>query len=173
MNRGVYVVLLVLLLIVAGYFYFTQNTNTIRSEFSDFALEDTSSVSRMFISDFEGISADLTRQSDNTWKINDKYKARQDAIDLILKTVNSVKVTETVPRSSKETVIKSMAGSSIKVEIYTSSEKPAKVYYVGNPTQNHFGTYMLLEIDGEKIIHTFYNFHARLSWISYCSIFCR
>jgi hypothetical protein len=120
------------------------------SEFSDFAFEDTSSVDRIFISDVEGISADLTRQKDNTWKINDEYKARQDAIDLILKSVNSIKVKETVPKSTMETIIKSMAGNSIKVEIYSGSDKPVKVYYVGNPTQNHFGTYMLLEIDGEK-----------------------
>lgn len=146
--RGI--IILIILAIVAAYFFFTRTTSTIKNEFSEFEIEDTSSVDRIFIADENGVTADLTRQEDNTWRINDKYKARQDAVELLLKTFRSIKVKEIVPKAALENVIKYLATRSFKVEIYTGGSDPHKVYYVGNSTKDHHGTYMLLEIDGEK-----------------------
>lgn len=150
MNRKLYLIILIILLLAAAYFFFSQKTTTISNEFSDFAIEDTSSIDRIFISDYNGISADLSRQEDNTWQINGKYKARPDGIELLLKTFKTIKVKEMIPQSGIDNVIKTMATRAIKVEIYTGGKNPEKVYYVGNSTQNHFGTYMLLELNGVK-----------------------
>ena len=43
-----------------------------------------------------------------------------------------------------------IATKATKVEIYQGDDKPSKVYYVGNATNDHQGTYMVLEIDGVK-----------------------
>lgn len=150
MKKFSYLILLLILLIVAAYFFFSDRTSTISKEFSDFALEDTSSVDKIFISDPDGRNALLTRQADNSWEINEKYKARIDGVELLLTTFKMIKVKEMVPESGTDNVIKTMASGSVKVEIYTGGEKPEKVYYVGNATQNHFGTYMLLELNGKK-----------------------
>ncbi len=145
-----YIIILVLLLAIAAYFFLTDTQSTIKTEYSNFAFEDTSKITRIFIADHNGEKADLSRQENNSWKINDAYKARQDAIDLILRSLKLIKVKEPVPESARNTIITQMAGRSIKVEFYAGEDKPVRVYYIGNPTQNHFGTYMLLEIDGQK-----------------------
>ena len=150
MKNLIYILLLVVLLIMAGYYYFSEQGSTLEREFSDFAVEDTSLVNKIFIADFDGITATLERQENNTWLVNDEYKARQDAIDLLLTTFNSIAVKEPVAMAARENIITRMAGKSIKVEIYAGEEIPAKTYYVGNPTKNHFGTYMLLEKNGVK-----------------------
>lgn len=152
MKKFSYVIILFILLIVAAYFFFSDRTSTISKEFTDFAIEDTSSVNKIFISDPAGRNALLTRQSDNSWKINEKYKARIDGVELLLAMFKMIKVKEIVPESGIDNVITKMAGGSIKVEIFTGGTKPEKVYYVGNATQNHFGTYMLLELKGKKSI---------------------
>jgi hypothetical protein len=45
-------------------------------------------------------------------------------------------------------MLKLLASSSKRVEIYTGGSKPAKIWYVGIPTPDHTGTLMLLEIPG-------------------------
>ena len=150
MNRKVYLIILVILLSVAAYFYFSRQTSTIETEFSHFAIKDTASVSRIFIADPDGSTAELNRQKDNTWTINNKYPARKDGVNLLLEAFKGIMVTEMVPKSAIENVIRSMAANSIKVEIYTGGDQPVKIYYIGDATKNHQGTYMLLEIDGKK-----------------------
>jgi len=150
MKRVHYIIVLIILLISASYFFFSKQTSTLKSEYSDFAIEDTGSVSKIFIADHEGNNALLERQSDNNWMINGKYKVRKDAIELLLKTFNRIGVKEPVSKVTFETVVKRLAVRSTKVEIYMGGEKPSKVYYVGHATKTHYGTNMLLEINGKK-----------------------
>jgi hypothetical protein len=150
MKRIHYIILLILLLAIAAYLFFSRSGSTLKREYSDFAVEDTASVNKIFISDYEGQNALLERQSDNTWTINGKHKVRKDGIELILKTLVRIQVREPVSKAKFETVVKELAVKSTKVEIYSGGTKPAKVYYVGHATKTHYGTNMLLEIDGEK-----------------------
>ena len=150
MKRIRYIIVLIVLLLIASYLYFTRSGTTLKSEYSDFAIEDTASIDKIFISDYEGQNALLERQQDNTWKINDKHKVRKDAIELLLKTFNRISIREPVSKAKFETVVRELAAKSTKVEIYTGNNKPAKVYYVGHATKTHYGTNMLLEIDGNK-----------------------
>lgn len=150
MKRYRYLLLLVVLLLIAAYLYFSRTGSTLKSEYSDFAIEDTASIDKIFISDYEGQNALLERQEDKTWTINQKHKVRKDAIELLLKTFNRISVREPVSKSKFETVVKELAVKSTKVEIYTGGKKPYKVYYVGHATKTHYGTNMLLEIGGKK-----------------------
>jgi hypothetical protein len=45
-------------------------------------------------------------------------------------------------------MLKLLASSSKRVEIFTGGDEPAKIWYVGIPTPDHTGTLMLLEIPG-------------------------
>ncbi len=145
------IVLLLLLLIGVAIFVFTNDDgSTLNKTESEFAIEQIDEIQRIFIVDPEGHTADLRKHSDSLWTVNDKYKARQDGVDLILSTANKIAVKDHVPKSAVDNVIRKLAASAIKVEFYSTGDKPDKVYYVGHATQNHFGTYMLLEAKGEK-----------------------
>ena len=103
-----YIIILVILLITAAYFFFSDRSSTLKSEYSDFAIEDTSAITKVFIADYSGGTALLERMPDNTWKINGKYKVRKDGMDLLLKTFKMIAVKEPVAKASRETVIKEL-----------------------------------------------------------------
>lgn len=145
-------VLVVVLLVVAAFFYFNNNKSTLTDRdgaLSNFAIEDTSGVNKIFIADAQGGSVTLTRK-DGGWLVNDKYTARPDNVQLLLKTFYRINVQSPVSKASFNTVVKNIATNSTKVEIYEGSNTPSKAYYVGGPTLNHQGTFMLLEEDGVK-----------------------
>jgi len=75
-------------------------------------------------------------------------QAREDAVNLMLKTFNRIRIRGNVSDSSRDNMLKLLASSSKRVEIFTGGNEPAKIWYVGIPTPDHTGTVMLLEIPG-------------------------
>lgn len=123
--------------------FFNKNKGTIKKELSDFAVKDTSAITKIFLADKANNSVTLTREN-YQWKINNKYYARPDAINILLQTIASVDVKSPVSNRVLKNVIKRLATKSIKVEIYKDKEL-SKVYYVGEATPDQSGTYMVLE----------------------------
>jgi len=147
--------LIILILVgIAAYFLVIKdgdiNLSSSEEDFKDFAVEDTASVDKIFLSHSSGRTILLTRASAAQWMVNNKFKARTDAIELILKTFSDVKVNGVVPAADMKNTIKRLATNSTKVEIYTGGSKPHKTWYIGGPTASRLGTIMLLEKDGEK-----------------------
>lgn len=137
------ILILVALAIAAVVVYKNKGKNsTIDKEASDFGLKDTASVDKIFMANKEGKTVLLERKPGG-WMVNGKYQVRPDAIDMLLYTIRMVEVKSPVSKSGRETVIKFMAGQSMKVEVYAKGKK-VKQYYVGHPTQDHTGTYMLM-----------------------------
>lgn len=143
--------LLGILLALGIVIYFIVNrshTSTLANEpLTNFAIEDTSTVTKLFIADHVGNTIKLERQPNNKlWKLNDKYLAREDAVNLILDMVKRISVRGSVPASGRDNMMKMIASSGKKLEIYTGEDTPAKIYYIGTNTPDHMGTIMLLEI---------------------------
>ena len=136
--------LLIILIIASLFFYFSNHNSTIKKELRDFAVEDTASIDKIFMVNKFNQKVVLERTGVNEWKVNNKYKARVDAINMLLKTIKQVKVKMPISKSARQNIIKRMSSQSTKVEIY-SKGKLIKKYYVGEATQDHSGTYMLLE----------------------------
>lgn len=120
-----------------------QSTGTIEPELKDFAVRDTSAVDRIFMVKKSNEQVTLTRVN-GQWLVNDKYVVRKDAIDLLLKTIHRLRVKAPVSKSALDNVIKMLSTRNTKVEIY-SNDKLLKTYYVGGPTQDQMGTFMMLE----------------------------
>jgi hypothetical protein len=115
----------------------------------EFAIGDTASVNKIFIVDHTGKTALLERDPrSRLWNLNGKYKAREDAVNLLLETLNRLRVRGNVPASGKENILRVLASSGKKVEVYQGGERPSKIYYVGPATPDHVGTFMLLEVPG-------------------------
>ena len=142
-NRILYIIILTLL-IAASYYYFSGTKSTLRKELRDFAIEDSSKINKIFMVD-KAENQVLLERVNNKWMVNKKYFVRKDAIDILLKTMKRLDVKAPVSRSSMDNMITNLATASTKVEIYTDSDKPEKTYYVGGPTQDHHGTFMIIE----------------------------
>ena len=69
-------------------------------------------------------------------------------MQLLLKTFLRVEVRTPVPKAAEAMVLKVMSSTGKKVEIYAGDAVPSKIWYVGHATQDHYGTFMLLEIPG-------------------------
>lgn len=146
----IWIILFICLLILTIYFILEHTYVTYEQDLRDFAIEDTASVSKIFIAEADGKTVLLTRTEQNHWLINNKRRARQDAIDNILITAKKIAVKYPVSEKARNNVIKLLAGKSTKVEFYDKRGRLLKTYYVGNATQDLSGTYMLLEINGKK-----------------------
>ena len=135
---------LTLIILTAALIWFlsTDKKSTISVD-NNFAISDTSSVSKIFISDRNGTTITLNRNAKN-WVINNKYRVRKDAINTILTTINQIKIQRPVSINALDNVIKNLATTGVKIEIYTNRETPNKTYTIGSSTSNHLGTYMFL-----------------------------
>lgn len=145
MKRSLVFIVILILSLLALYLFNTEESGTLKTENSEFAVEDTASITKIFLADKSDKTILLEKQANGTWLLNNKYLARQDALNNLLYTVKELRVRAPVPKSAFENIIKNIAGKSVKVEIYQGGTKPEKVYFVGSSNQDHSGTYMLME----------------------------
>lgn len=133
---------------------------------SDFNIQDTTSLDKMIITKTTGEKAELTRNAKGEWMINGKYKARPDAINLIMHTLQNVKVKARVGNAARNSVIRNIAVYHRKIQFFSKGQW-IKTWYVGNPTSDRIGTYFLLETpeggkSSEPYIMDLARFHGQL-----------
>lgn len=147
-------VILIVLAVVAYLLLQKDQTNTIKGDPTDFAVEDTARIDKVFLSDMTGNQTTLTRKKEG-WYVNDEMPANKVSVDILLGTLKRMTVKRPVSLKARNNVIKDMASSAVKVELYNDGEK-LKTIYVGGSTPGELGTYMALDIGGEKepyVIH--------------------
>ena len=133
---------LIALMAISIWFLSNEKKSTISLE-NNFAISDTALVRKIFIADRDGTTVTLNRNKKN-WIINNKYQVRKDAISTLLTTINQIRIQRPVSKNAFDNVIKNLATTGVKIEIYTNKETPYKTYTIGNSTSNHLGTYMFL-----------------------------
>lgn len=152
-------ILLIVLIVVAipSVMVIMKNKGkTLSGKDSDFAIEDTSCVDKIFIANKQGGKVTLERKPGQGWVVNDRYPARQDDIGLLLETFKDIQVRYPAPQAAQENLLKRMSAQSVKVEIYCKGEL-ARIWFVGNETQDLRGTNVLLQDPGsDKPFETVY-----------------
>jgi len=157
-NRVTLVIALTLLLAAAAL-VITNSYTTLRKDVSDFSIEDTASVTKIFLADKNNNEVTLERSADGSWLVDGKYMAQKEKLSSFLKTLMDLEVRSPVPLVARNNVITRMAVIAKKIEIYQISprinffnkirlfphEKLTKTYYVGDVTQDNQGTFMLME----------------------------
>lgn len=155
---NVFLIIVVVLVLVAIVVVTSNRYSTLENSDSSFAVSDTSKVTKIFIADKNENEVLLTR-SGNGWLLNNRFKANTHVVKTLLGTMKQVKVKAPVSLAKHDNVIRRMAATGIKVEIYQMSyrinlfnkiklfqhEKLTKVFYVGGATQDNVGTYMMIE----------------------------
>ena len=116
-----------------------------------FSISEIEKIDKIFLSDRKGNN--ITLQKDNNiWTVNNKYIVRNDAISTLLSTIQKISIQRPVPETGYNNVIKQLATTGVKVEIYYNNK--IKTYTVGGSTSNHLGTYMLMaNADNPYIVH--------------------
>jgi hypothetical protein len=166
-NRVALIIALILLL-AAAILYVTKSGTTLKKGVSEFAIEDTASVTKLFIADKNNNEVTLERSADGSWKVDGKYAAHQIKVSSFLKTLADLEVRSPVALAARNNVITRMSAIAKKIEIYQVKplinlfnkvklfprETLTKTYYIGDVTQDNQGTYMLMEgADEPYIVH--------------------
>jgi hypothetical protein len=152
------IILLLILAPAAIWLLMQNNKSTLKDAESGFAISDTSIVTKIFIADMKENSVLLEKTPDG-WILNKKHKTNTRVVDVLLGTMEKIKVKAPVPILARDNVVKRLSSIGIKVEIYQQShrinildklklfpyEKLVRVYYVGDVTPDNLGTYMLME----------------------------
>src|ERR1051326_383413 len=121
------VLLFIVLASLGLWLYLHNSEGTIRKELYDFAVADTSSITKIHMTNKAGKEITLEKNKAGDWKLNDQFKARTDAVKNLLACIKDLQVRQPVANSAIENVSKELATSATKVEIY-SGEKLIKLY---------------------------------------------
>ena len=123
----------------------TQENSSLSNEaLSDFAVADTANIDKIILTDTHGSEGVTIIREGGQWVSSDLECIQQHLVQTMLETIRHIKVKGPVPKNTIQTVNKNITVHHKKVEIYVKG-KLAKTWYIGNPTQDHFGTYMLLK----------------------------
>ena len=110
----------------------------------NFAEESTQDINKIIMEDKSGQSITLEKIDGNRWIVNQKYPAWKDQIEYTLKVMEDIRVKSSVSESAYNTVMKNLATTAVKIEIYKEDEL-TKTYYIGGNTNDHLGTYMIMK----------------------------
>lgn len=156
-------IILVVLIIPAVYFIFKNTNTTVKKELREFAVKDTAAISKIFLADRNGNKITLEKKN-NTWILNEKFHPRPDFMQLFIEVIYKVDVRNRVAKAAYNNVIKSLASSGIKCEIYLNgSDEPFKTYYVGGQTEDALGTFMIIENSNAPFVTQIPGFNGYLT----------
>jgi hypothetical protein len=133
----------------AAYTYYLKKNKEAPADEQTFHIDNTDAITKIFMADKTGKKV-LLEKNNKSWIVNKKHKAFQAKVDLLLETMRRIRVYHPVTEKQWNTVVRELATTAVKVEIYLNNEStPTRVYYVGNPTTDGYGTYMIAEINGK------------------------
>lgn len=153
-------IIVVLILLIASVFLLSRSSNnTLDSDDAKFAISDTAAITKILLADKQNNVVILKKSDSGHWLVNDSFPALNDNIQMLLETMMKLEIKQPVAKAARENILRFMSGQSTKVEIYQQSyrinlfnkikwfpyEKNVKTYYVGFPTQDNLGTFMLME----------------------------
>jgi hypothetical protein len=146
MNAKRIVWIAVLLGAIATWLVLRRDNSTMDRSALEFAVADSSRITRIFLAARTGEQVTISRAADGGWLVNDSMPARADLMRSLLESIVKVRVKTRVAKASFNNVLKALATDGVKCEVYLDGDrKPEKVYYVGGPTADQLGTYMLQE----------------------------
>lgn len=142
---------ILILLVVAGLGFLAYRLSTspdgpkLASEaLSDFAVKDTASIDKLVLTDTEGNAGVTLMRNGGKWEMESGECIQQHLVTTILETIKYIKVKSPVSEGAIENVNKTLAAHNTKMEIYQNGQR-TKTWYIGNPTQDQYGTFMLLK----------------------------
>ncbi|MGB0839636.1 MAG: DUF4340 domain-containing protein [Chitinophagales bacterium] len=141
-----YLIVLLLISILAFYLVNSQQSSTLTGDEKDFAVTPIDAVTQIDISGSNGYTTKIVQEQGNNWMVNNRYKARPDAVETLLGTLKRLKVKHLVSKTAMPNVKASFKKPVKTVKVYLNKEStPSKVFHIGNVTANKLATYMMLE----------------------------
>lgn len=141
----------IIILAVLAFFAtnFVRNRGKSDTELLEFSVADTTSIDKIIITDASANRFELIKKEVNLWVDGKGDCITQAPVHTILETIKNIEFKGYVPENSRASITNRMAATHTKIEIFQNGEW-IKTWYLGYSTQDHYGTYMLLETAEEK-----------------------
>ena len=165
-SNRILIIIAAVVVVAAGLTAYVLSRPTFKQ---DYHIEDVSSITKIFLADKEDNEVTLVRIADSAWSVDNQYPANQPMVDMLLETLNTMRIRQQVNKNAVPNVIKDIAAHGIKVEIYQnepfinwfggrlklfSREKLTTTYFVGRETQDMMASFMYRKGDDVPyIIH--------------------
>ena len=143
---------IVIILLLAGaliWFLLNKTSGTFDKEEDAFAIPSKTAIYKVILTGTDQKRVELTKIN-GAWMVNAKYPAREELLVSLFDVLTHIKTLCPVPRAAHDYIVRNLIENRTRVEVFTGKdEQPTRVYYVGGPTPEGTGTYMLREVDGK------------------------
>ncbi|MCE2686117.1 MAG: hypothetical protein LW839_04660 [Cryomorphaceae bacterium] len=148
-KKGLILALFIILLACLSWFALNLKDNQGASDARafNFKIEDTTTVSKIIITDAFGQQFTLIKKN-NSWTDLKGGCVSKTNVSLILEAFHKIEFKGYLPQKSEKRFTELMASSHIKVEIFQDGEW-TKTWYMGPASPDHYGQIMLLETANE------------------------
>ena len=106
MNRKRVVSLLTILLIASIAVLVFRKKIFKQNTLSDFAIQDTAAITRIFLADKNGHQSTLDKTASGRWTVNNKYEVQASKMQTLMDAIFRVRVKSPVPAKERDDVIK-------------------------------------------------------------------
>ncbi len=138
------IIALVLLVVVAGYFFFSNSVETNANIEKHFAVNDTALITKVILTEIPKNQQVVLERKNEGWFLNQKYMADKKIVTALLTSVNQIQFRAPISKNSLQSVIADIQASSVKVEIF-EGEKLVNSYFIGKQDEQKLGNYMMLD----------------------------
>lgn len=146
MKKTIILLVGIVVLGILGWFVYDLTSNsgsTIKTELIDFAIKDVSKVDRFIISDDTGNQFEVIKNGDQ-WVDKNGGCIAQENVKHVLDAFQKIEFKGYLTGGSVKHHTNMMSAKHIKVEIFVDGSW-SKTWYIGPPTQDHYGQVMLLD----------------------------
>lgn len=147
-NLKLYLILAILI-IIAGIYYFSNTKGTLNLRVADFSVESYQEITKVELTAPEqNLKLELIN---NQWKVNNKYRATQKYVENLLLALNRLTILSPVSKAEKEQIASILKADGILVKVH-KNRRIVKEFYVSKPAMNKEKTYMMMEKSSEPFI---------------------
>lgn len=149
------------LLLLLGYYFYSQNKGEAIREDLVLHVEDTAEIAQIIILNRAGKKQSFSRRK-QYW-VNDKGEVlRADAINNLLTTIHSQRVSSLIPKAAMDNVVKDLSSNSVLVQLMDKKGDKLLSFYVGGVTPDDRGTFMIREQSEIPVIVNIPGFEGNL-----------
>lgn len=147
-----YLIYLLVIAVLGGaawYLSKKKSTTPLTATHEVFAVLDMNEIGKVFIADRQGRQV-LLEQKGDEWFVTNKvtgktYLADINNINLLKTSINQLRVRMPVNNSAEKEVVKNLAAKGVKIEVYNTSGKKIRGFYVGMLMPNEVGSAGIME----------------------------
>ncbi|MDP4226756.1 MAG: hypothetical protein Q8910_10280 [Bacteroidota bacterium] len=140
-----YLFVLVVLMIIATIFFYSNNKSTLGTASAGFDMRDTTSISKIEVIK-NGKTIALTKEK-NCWLVDQRFEVRPDAIKAIYRVFDGLNIKTTVSRKQLSEAMDSLQSGRLKVVFYKHT-RPYKTYCFWDNLK--MGASCMLSTDSKK-----------------------